>query len=470
MLHIMMGLLIQASLVFLILIGTTNSIFPKSIEETQETEPIYILNSFHMDPIGISPEIAQSVYPDHRDAFLWLQELAAQSGIKISAFVTGPYAEGCVRSNHYEDFLDFMPEGPHALGVHLHAHHKPFNRRKPPFMWIERSSDEDNPVVVKAIFEDQIAFVNSIYLFNGVDPTENMFFHGAHVYLDDMSELFGISDLGTVSYPNTFWVHGGDRGLYHPYRGPYSQVIRQSDPEQKEDFNAPYVHIPITSGIIGFDQLHGDEGTLYGTLPYIKRDFIMEMLEWREVERGAVGGSPRIWVFAWGGHPYQTTDESVGTDGLSVRDSWSAIVSWFNNKYIEKRTPQGSSIARWANFREVSERFLEWEKDNPRVSSIDINDDGTANRVLQPLYEALSDAKHAGELETEEDGFLGERFMEPDGKLLWLLWSDKGEREIEIRDEIPYSRRILSADGSIDTEKGTTLIIEEEPVIITENR
>ncbi len=64
-------------------------------------------------------------------------------------------------------------------------------------------------------------------------------------------------------------ILGATRGLYHPYRG---------DVLGNEDFAGPYVRIPISSGIAGQDALHGPEGMIYGTLPYLKKDFLLEYL------------------------------------------------------------------------------------------------------------------------------------------------------------------------------------------------
>ena len=436
---------------------------------TPQVEPIYLVHSYNLDPIGTTPQSGPTIYAQHRDALLWLKDLASQSGMKINAFSTGLYAEGALRSGDVSDFADFMPDGPHTLGVHLHAHHKPFDQPDTPWTWVSEPPDIDDIDVVRAIYEDQIFFVNELFRQNGVDPIENIIMHGSHAQLDDMSELYGTSETRTVDYPNIFTLQEGRRGIYHPYRGPASTVTGDENPEEDEDFDAPYVHLPIVSGVIGYDKVHGPEGMVYGTVPYIKRDFILEFLEWREVERGATDQPPRIWVFGWGSHPYQTTQNSRGTDGRLVRDSWNEIVSWLNEKYIGKRTPRKSEIARWANYREVGSRFLSWEEAHPGVSSIDNDETGGPRQELAFLFEPLADAAHDGEVTDLPDGVSGERFRNPEGELLWLLWSDAGTVTIPATGEFPSSRQIRHADGSTTTESGGTITVSASPILVLAN-
>ncbi|RMD97693.1 MAG: hypothetical protein D6812_14815 [Deltaproteobacteria bacterium] len=432
-------------------------------------EPIYLVHSYHLDPIGTTPQSGPTVYAQHRDAVLWLEDLAQQSGMRINAFSTGLYAEGAVRSGDFSDFADFMPGGPHTLGVHLHAHHKPFDAPDAPWTWVEESPNVADPDIVRAIYEDQIFFVNELFRRNGVDPIENIIMHGSHVQLDDMSELYGTSETRSVDYPNVFTLLEGRRGIYHPYRGPASTVTGHEDPSEDEDFSAPYVHIPIVSGVIGYDEVHGPEGMVYGTVPYIKRDFILEYLEWREVERGASEEPPRIWVFGWGSHPYQTTAQSRGTDGRLVRDSWREIVSWLNEHYVEKKTPHGNEIARWANDREVEARFLEWEEAHPGVTSIDHNEEGGPRQELAFLFEPLGDAAHDGEVGDLPEGVRGERFRDSAGAFLWLLWSDVGSVVVPVGDELPFSRTVRHADGTTTSEHGETILVGETPILVFED-
>jgi hypothetical protein len=96
---------------------------------------------------------------------------------------------------------------------------------------------------------------------------------------------------------------GGSRGWHFPYRGGFAL-----GPGQTTDTS--YVKLPEVGGIIGFDQVHGPEGMVYGTVPYQKRDFLRVYLEWREDARG--GERRALRHFNWMIHPYQLTPAVLG--------------------------------------------------------------------------------------------------------------------------------------------------------------
>ncbi len=77
----------------------------------QAYEPIYVVFSYHLDPLGPNPQVSQNNYPSYREAVQWATALSQSTGVKLSAGSTGPYAEGCVINGHETDFVAFMPGG-----------------------------------------------------------------------------------------------------------------------------------------------------------------------------------------------------------------------------------------------------------------------------------------------------------------------------------------------------------------------
>ena len=428
--------------------------------------PIYLIQSYHLDPIGTTKASGPRVYESYKDAVNWLRDQAEVTGQKINAFSSGPMAEGIVNSGDELEYAEFMPGEKHTLGVHLHSHCKPTGGADFEWVWNSVSSKTTDEDEVRAVFEDQIEFVNQIYIANGVDPTENNIFHGTHNRVDSiMDELYGMTEERTVSYPNTFTVLEGPRGLYHPYRGPDVSVENNLAADEIEDANAPYIHVPISSGIIGVDQEHGPEGLVLGTTPYLKRDFILEFLEWREVERGADGQVPRVWVYGWGSHPYQTTSTYTGTDGRLIRESWEEMTTWLNDNFVGKTTSRENVMAEWANFRDVSEAFYEWETNNPEHSSADLNEEGETRLALAAIHGALEDAQYVDSIDDLPEGVSGHQFTLSTGETAWLYWSDDGKQTVSTLG-LPRQRTLLYGDGTQRDHRGQIFKVQGKPVLV----
>lgn len=424
---------------------------------------INIIVNVHHDPVGMFGIESQRVtqYESHREAFLWLQSLAEIEGFAISSMLTGIYAEFVVRQNHFDDFIDFMPGRRHLLGSHLHAHYKgPFDTGV--YSW----SESYDPQFGQQVWDDQIPYVNQIYEGLGVGAANNHVHHGAHNYGEDPVAILGVQP-NDNAYPNFFDVVEGQRGLYHPYRPSMTEGL--------EDPTSPFIAIPLASGVFGGDQPHGPEGMVYGTLPFVQRDFLLEYLERWYHQRHQL--PPRLWVFGWGIHPYQMVDRFVGTDGRSTREALSDYFSWINANF-------GEDTITYAQYEDVRQQFLEWESCNsdttvyPSVSASP--SEPLVSHHAQNIYDILLDRVDGldGD-DTNDHPFALVRLDIPEEELAAELANDLGERallyipgatpQVDVEAYFP-ERDIVQVTGigdlPVDTPVGEIAVTPHTPILI----
>ncbi|MDQ7825345.1 MAG: hypothetical protein RDV48_21270 [Candidatus Eremiobacteraeota bacterium] len=313
--------------------------------------PIAVIMNLHMDPVGTmgATEARLKEYATHRQAFLWLKEQAGRQKFKISAECTGLYAEFAVKNGHEADFSEFMPGRYHILGTHTHSHYKGDADTGQDYHWTEDPGH--SAATADKIFTDQIGMVNQIFTRQGFKETDNALFHGSQSHSADMASSMGTPP-NSNSYPNFFTTIEGQRRLYHPYRsGAETDVI-----QGKEDLSQPFIAVPTSSALFGYNEVHGAEGMLQGTLPYVQRDFVLEFLEWRYYQNHGLPARP--WVFGIDEHPYQIMSQCIGSDGKPVQETLPLFYEWLNTNFI-------GSASQYATITDVSNAYKTWEQLHP---------------------------------------------------------------------------------------------------------
>ncbi len=158
--------------------------------------PILIAPMMHIDPLPTINDSNQviNVYNQHRDAILWYKNLALSNGVKLSAQMTGVYAEACTRRGHWSDFSDFITGAMHHLGTHLHANVKTIPPRN--YVWRTLPNQFYNhPDSVRKVFWDNLPWINQVFIRNGYSTSNNWFFHGTHAIYNGMDTvLFNYND------------------------------------------------------------------------------------------------------------------------------------------------------------------------------------------------------------------------------------------------------------------------------------
>jgi hypothetical protein len=333
--------------------------------------PLNIVLNLHMDPWGRrgdSPEELMSQYRKHRDAFLWLCDLARQKGFKITAEITGFYAEYVLRQNHETDFIDFMPGKTHFLGTHLHENYK---SDKTPYVWDQSWDSKDAP----KIFRDQVLMINRIFKSLGFSETDNHLIHGVVVECDDPATFYGASKTNKAPYPNFFDIVTGYGLLNHPYRT-NADALRARLPI--EDLDGKFIAIPKpTPGFMGvIHDPYGSPQKVNLTLGTLQKDFILEYIEWQTCN--TLDLDPRPWIFAFDIHVLDLNDGLIGGDGKPIRTGFSQFYDWINDHF--------KGTFRYATASDVAAEYLEWEKAHPNTRTY--SDSGRSGEAKPDLLTA----------------------------------------------------------------------------------
>ncbi|MBI5548859.1 MAG: hypothetical protein HY901_33670 [Deltaproteobacteria bacterium] len=411
--------------------------------------PIRIALTFHIDPVDLPSD-----YEGHRDAVLWLTALAREKGFAISAGMTGLYAEHCVKKGHLEDFREFMPGGPHLLGVHLHSHYKSEADRDRDFAWT--LDETHSPALAPSVFGYQNALVNQVFAGLGASSRDCTYFNGTHTPSPDMVAALG-AKANENSYDNVFEVIGGRRGLYHPYPSADVATLR-------EDPSSPFVAVGDVAGLLGVDANHGPEGMLYGTLPFAQRDFVLEYLEWLVAQRR--GDSPRPWVYGFGIHPYELVRGRKGSDGVDRRVTVERMYDWLNEHFV-------GQVASYATHAEISDELHAWESAYPgqRVyPSADVRGPIQMQLATQRIHEALRGGTFSLRAQHRTDQYLLYDFANQAGQRRLVLVSASPQQGISAADLgafVSGSLRVDMLDGSSVTVPVDAVPLAGEPVLLT---
>jgi hypothetical protein len=424
--------------------------------------PILVSAMVHLDPLpsGMPQQQILSVYQGFRDGMLWYAELAARTGLRISAQSTGVYAEAVVFSGHEGDFAEYMPGRTHHLGTHLHA----FVHGAGDLSWSELAvAQRTDPASVLQVFNDNIPFVNAIFEANGFAAADNWFFHGTHANFTGMDGPIYSND-GTMAtaYPNVYDTCGAVRGTPFAFRG----GCNDPSPGGEASADGRFVKIAEVGGIIGYDELHGPEGMVYGTVPYERRDFLRVFLEWRENARLFPKTPPLHFNHMI--HPYQLVAGKTGTDGAGVRQSISDFVEWLSANFVGKTDPRGRTVATFGTVPDIKRRFDEWE-----AVHADLKDSLAAEvnartffRRLPGIHAALDRAYHKEALDLG-GGVDAHRFVERDSGSDWvLLFSDEGTVSVPAGGYVPAERDVMSGDGTVARENSPALAVGETPILV----
>lgn len=420
--------------------------------------PILVTGMLHIDPIGTPPDTAQTIqsYLQHRSAIQWYLGLASQTGLRLSAQMTGVYAEACVRQGNAADFVSFMPGGVHHLGTHLHANVK----TGAPYGWrqIAQSAYAD-PDSTRRVFSDNMPWVNEVFERNGFTTADNWFLHGTHASYPGMEEdLWCLADPGDLPYDNCFAMAPSQRGAHWVHRGGYAR-----EPGQTADES--YVKLGEVGGIVGVDAVHGPEGMVWGTVRYQKRDFLRVYLEWRESARG--GEEPAVRFFNWMIHPYQLVPGYVGTDGRSPRASIAELVDWLRAGFIEHTDETGFVVARFANASEIRQSYDAWRASHPAEDAAlqALLAAGGRPLRLPAIFDRLESAYYSALLPVTDPDLAVHRLTDrTTGAALLVVWSRAGDRPAA--PSLSGSFSVLHGDGTVEHRSAGDLVIGEEPLLL----
>lgn len=395
-------ILVSASLAYHFL-TTTPSARPR-----QADYPIYLYVMVHVDQLGtygFPQPVPENEYLKERSNLEWLTDytvtVASSQGADYQPRLALEFA-GDQAQKYLEDptGLDYLREI-HASGVHTFGTHCHRQYRIEDNLWVNvGEADRENWVMVTQQHIDLVDQLVGAVL----ETTDNTQIRAANAYgsghMWDFTTAWnaGIKwEVGGGGEPlNIFFDHeaynpwrmGGTEGFTTDYtKGDFPPVIRMPIPTVLGQIgrHMPHPFLRSTSVVPGATWIWQDQ-----SVPAAKRKFLFLYLEW--LYRVRKNLPAKVWLFGFTEH----TNNLYSNDGAygntrNLRDEVEEFVTWLNQNFIQSKTPEGYTIARWAQPAEVASAFERWEAENPTASSFsfpysEIPWDGTTDSNEWELY------------------------------------------------------------------------------------
>jgi hypothetical protein len=301
--------------------------------------------------------------------------------------------------------------------------------------------------------------VNAVFTGNGYTSAANWFFHGTQASYPGMDTvLFRYPVPNPYPYDNVYRMSGAVRGGFWMYKGGFL-----TEPSQSPDTN--YIKIPEAGGIIGYDQVHGPEGMVYGTVPYQRRDFLRVYIEWRESVRRGTPDAVRYFNYMI--HPYQLVPGAVGTDGRPPRVHIQELVAWLRENFVGRTDESGNVAAEFANVAQIRSAYESWRRTYPAYH---LQLQAGLASGQKPLYlpgiiRRLDRTYHDTRLTIADTNLVIHRMMDTVSRQpVYLMWSRSGNRPLE--PALTGWFKIIRGDSSTANLHSSNITLGLEPVVL----
>ena len=433
-------------------VAPTREATPLSATGVPDYEPpINVFLVLHIDPVMDREtdtfKVTPAIYQQTHDEIDWLMEEAARHGLHFTALYNGWYPKEALALGDTAQFQELLAVG-HEIGSHAHR------------------------LTYDPAQDTWIAHVNELNRYghpNYDAELAHQSWNNAHLYVDAMlTEIgateqnqamcavpFKCSDEGQLMDQFGFTVASGNRSekgpayfghiVWNPWRAAASD---KPGHEIEEDLNATYISLDHLAQI-GKVGAHGMDLTV----PQLQRRFLMLYAEWLSRERS--GAEDRVWTFGFVYHP---------EDGDVFNAELAEFLSWLDEHFIGQASPHGNVIARYATTGDIAREFETWEAEHPGTSSFSYVIDDPYPYTYAILPTMLEGAAY------EANVGLGEGVtcfrLSRDGRPIYLLWSDAGERTVDLSAELGGQVRVTSAAGEQSTQDASVLVLTEEPLFV----
>jgi hypothetical protein len=218
--------------------------------------------------------------------------------------------------------------------------------------------------------------------------------------------------------------------------------------ELEEDLSASFIGLDHLAQI-GSAESHGMDLTV----PQLQRRFLMLYTEWLARERNGV--EDRVWLFGFVYHPNY---------GDRYNAELAEFLSWLDEHFIDRNSPYGNVIARYASAGEIAQEYETWEAEHPGASSFSyVRDDPYPYRYAV-MPEMLDGAAYETDIALDE-GVTCFR-LSKDGQPIYLLWSDVEERIVDFSSELSGQVSVTSAAGGQSLQDASSLALSAEPLFV----
>ncbi|MBI5141682.1 MAG: hypothetical protein HZA20_05750 [Nitrospirae bacterium] len=425
--------------------------------------PINIVFNIHIEDMGQNHGAQRlSEYNRLRTEVNWLRTTADTYSAKLSLQSNGEYMEYCLEQGHASDFAAYIANG-HMVGTHAH-----------PYTWAAahdwRNQTAQTLPVVRDVWTDNKDFVDRVINAAGYSAATYNNVMCAQVpsdysMFDALMREFGFIMEGGGRNEEFFLYYGHDTwSAWEPGTGgAMDESLTQNQ----------FVVIPHTSQI-GVAEDHGPMTArryLDNTVPALKKSFLMLYLEWLYRERA--GAPEKVWTWGWNSH--------AQVNNL-YRNDVTAILSWLNDNFIGKQSARGNTIANYATFSDVRNRYLSWEAANPNISLFEYASGMPYPYMFPAMASRLWNVKN-GQTSTYDSAIatwsasginahkLAWQALATDTATpLYILWKDSGSATIDFSSQLGGTLKVTRlTDGSVTNVRATGLYVGEDPVFVEQS-
>lgn len=422
-----------------------------STSTTDYEPPINIALILHIDP-SVAPEEnifkpTSDIYNRSYTEIEWLIEEASRHNIHFTALYNGWFTKWAIEQNDLSQFEDLIAAG-HEIGSH--AHRITFDSTEDAWMMhLDKLSrygipNYDSDLASQA-WADADQFMDALLQKLGVlDQNQTM-----------CAVPLKCSDEGQLMTKYGFLIASGNRSekgtayightVWNPWR-PAS--VDHLGYELEEDLNAPFLAIDHYAQI-GSAEAHGMDLSV----PQLQRHFLILYAEW--LSRIRKGVEDKVWNFGFVYHPNQ---------GDKYNNDLKEFLDWLDKYFIEKTTPEGYPIARYATVAEIGKEYLDWEKNHPGSSSFNYVKDDPYPYTYAVLAQKLENAAYEETLDLEA-GVTVFRFS-IDGEDIYLIWSNTGEHVIDFSSILSGQLTLTDVQGRTSVQDATSITLGEDPLLI----
>jgi hypothetical protein len=413
--------------------------------------PINVFLVLHSDPDMAGEQYTFQATPRDtgrtRDGIDWLMEEAARHDLRFTALYNGWYPMEVLEAGDLSQFRALLDAG-HEIGTHVHRlTYDPVED-----LWTARLDEVDiygrpdyDPDVARRCWDDASRNVEAVLQAIGAGGQNRIV----------SSRVFRIPEEGVLMDEFGFAVANGDRAelgisyyghaVWNPWRPAASD---EPGRELEEDLAASFVTIDHLAQVGAHEEAHPVDLSV----PQLQRRFLMLYVEW--LSRVRTGAEDRVWSFGFVYHP-NYTDRYL--------DDLAEFLDWLDENYIGRTAPQGLTIARYATVGEIAREFEAWEAEHPGTSSFSYVRDDPYPYTYAIVPAKLKDAAYEAEVDLGA-GVTCFRFSS-EGRPIYLLWSDEGERMADLRD-LSGQVRATDAAGEESLVDAAALPLSEEPLFV----
>jgi hypothetical protein len=427
---------------------STGSNLPPASGVPEYEPPINVLLILHIDPPGqedtFIPDIG--MYAQTHDEIDWLMDEAARHGLHFTALFNGWYPQWALEEGDISQFRALLDAG-HDLGSHAHR----ISYDATTDTWIRHVEELSllgqpnyDPELARQCWNGADQFMDTVLSQLGVTG-QNQAMCSTALRLSDEKNL--MAEFGfTVAAGNR--LEKGINYFGHFAWNPWRPAnLDEPGYELAENLDAGYIVFNHLAQI-GRAEAHGQDLSL----PQMQRRFLMLYAEWLSRER--TGAEDRVWTFGFVYHPNYGDLYNADT---------AAFLDWLDKYFVGQDSPYGHTIARYATVSEMAQEFIAWEAAHPGTSSFNYVRADPYPYTYAIVPTMLADAVYEAHMDLGA-GVTGFRFSK-DGQPIYMLWSDQGERTVDLH-ELSGQVRVTDSTGSERVQDAAALTLTTDPLFV----